>query len=60
MNGGFTRGLVVGSIIGASVSMIMNNDRMVRSRARKKMLRTGKMLLRKSGGIISDVVDVFR
>jgi len=59
MNGGFTRGLVIGSIIGASVSMIMNTD-MMRPRSRKKMLRTGRTLLRKSGGIISDVVDVFR
>ena len=59
MNGGFTRGLVIGSIIGASVSVFMNNDKM-RPRSRKKMLRTGRMLLRKSGGIISDVVDVFR
>ena len=59
MNGGFTRGLVIGSIIGASISIIMNND-MMRPRSRKKMLRTGRTLLRKSGGIISDVVDVFR
>lgn len=59
MNGGFTKGLVVGSIIGASVSMLMNNDRM-RPRNRRKMMRTGRMLLRKSGGIISDVVDAFR
>ncbi len=59
MNGGFTRGLVVGSIIGASVSIIMNND-MMRPRNRRKMLRTGRTLLRKSGGIISDVVDAFR
>lgn len=59
MNGGFTRGLVIGSILVATVSMIMNND-MMRPRTRKKMLRTGRTLLRKSGGIISDVVDVFR
>lgn len=60
MNSGFTRGLVVGSIIGASVSMIMNNNNMMQPRNRRKMMRTGKALLRKSGGIISDVVDVFR
>ena len=59
MNSGFTRGLVVGSIIGASVSMIMNNN-MMQPRNRRKMMRTGKALLRKSGGIISYVVDVFR
>ena len=59
MNGGFTRGLVIGSIIGASVGIIMNND-VMRPRNRKKMLRTGKTFLRKSGGIISDVVDIFR
>ena len=59
MNGGFTKGLVVGSLIGASVSMMMNND-MMRPRNKKKMMRAGKMFLRKSGGIISDVVDAFR
>ncbi|NJD03283.1 MAG: YtxH domain-containing protein [Ruminiclostridium sp.] len=59
MSGGFTRGLVVGSILVASVGMIMNND-MMRPRNRKKMFRTGRTLLRKSSGIISDVVDAFR
>lgn len=59
MSGGFTKGLVIGSIIGASVSMMMNNDAM-RPRTKKKMIRAGRTLLRRSGGIISDVVDVFR
>lgn len=60
MNGGFTRGLVIGSIIGASVSIIMNNNDMMRPRNRKRMMRAGKTLLRKSSGIIGDVVDAFR
>lgn len=59
MNGGFRKGLVVGSLIGASVSMMMNSD-MMRPRNRRRMMKTGRTLLRKSGGIISDVIDAFR
>lgn len=56
---GFTRGLIVGGLIGASVSMIANSD-MINGRSRKKMMRSGKNFLRKSGHIVGDVVDMFR
>jgi hypothetical protein len=59
MNSGFTKGLFIGSIIGASVSMMMNND-MMRPKTRKRMMRTGRTLLKRSSGIIGDVVDIFR
>lgn len=59
MHSGFTKGLVIGGIIGASVSIMVNSD-MMRPRTKKRMMRNGRTLLRKSGGIISDVVDIFR
>lgn len=59
MNNGFTKGLLVGSIIGASISMMMNPD-MMAGRNRKKMMRNGRSFLRRSGHIIGDVVDMLR
>lgn len=59
MHSGFTRGIVIGGIIGASLGMMMNSE-MMKPRTRKKMMRNGRMLLKKSGGIIGDVVDIFR
>lgn len=59
MHNSFTKGLVVGGIIGASVSMMMNSD-MIKPRTRRRMMRTGKTLMRRSGGILGDVVDMFR
>lgn len=59
MHSGFKRGLVIGSIIGASVSMMMHTDAM-RPNTRKRMMKTGRAILRRSGGIIGDVVDIFR
>jgi len=59
MQGNFTKGLIIGSIVGASISMIMNSD-MMNGRAKRKMMRTGKNFIRKSGNIIGDVIDVFR
>lgn len=59
MNSGFTRGLIVGSILGASVSVMMNADKM-NGRAKRRMMRNGRDLLRRSGGIIGDMVGLFR
>jgi gas vesicle protein len=59
MRSGFTRGIIIGSIIGASVSMMMDPD-MMKGRNRRKMMRSGKSLLRKSGSMLGDVVDMFR
>ena len=58
-NGSFTRGLVLGSVIGASMSMMMNTD-MMNTRKKKRMMKSGRNLLRKSGNIIVDVVDLLK
>ncbi|TYQ15996.1 UNVERIFIED_CONTAM: hypothetical protein Cloal_2496 [Acetivibrio alkalicellulosi] len=59
MNNGFTRGLIIGSIIGASVGMAANSD-MINGKSRKKMKKNGIELMRRSGSIIGDVIDLFR
>lgn len=59
MRSGFTRGVIIGSIVGASISMIMNPD-MMNGRNRRKMMRNGRNFIRKSGNMLGDVVDMFR
>ncbi|NLI59226.1 MAG: YtxH domain-containing protein [Clostridium sp.] len=59
MRNGFTKGLIMGSIIGASVSMVMNSD-MMNGKSRRKIKKTSAELMRKSGSIIGDVIDLFR
>jgi hypothetical protein len=58
MQGSFTKGLIVGSLIGATVAMM--NPEMMKNRTRKRMIRGSRMFFRKSGNIINDVVDMFR
>ncbi len=58
MRMGFTKGFIIGSIVGASIAM-MNPD-MVNKKTRKRMIRNGRNFLRKSGDIIGDVMDMFR
>lgn len=59
MQNGFTKGLVLGGLIGASVSMAMNPGGM-KNRTKKRMIRTGRTMLKRSGNIIGDIVDIFR
>lgn len=59
MNGGFAKGMLIGGIIGASISMMVGPD-MNRNKMRKRMMRTGRTFIKKSGNIIGDVVDIFR
>jgi gas vesicle protein len=59
MRKGFAKGLLIGSVIGASVSMAMNSD-MMGDRSRRKMRKNGMNLMRKSGAIIGDVLDLLR
>ena len=59
MRSGFTRGLIIGGLIGASVSMMTNSERM-NGRNKRRMMKAGKNLLRKSSHVVGDVVDLFR
>lgn len=59
MQSGFVKGVVVGSLVAASVSMMMNSD-MMSSKSRRRLMRGGKSFMRKSGNLISDVAEMFR
>ncbi|HOQ37434.1 MAG TPA: YtxH domain-containing protein [Acetivibrio sp.] len=60
MRNNFTKGLVIGSIIGASVGMAMNTGMMMNNRSKKRIKNRGLDIMRKSGALISDVVELFR
>ncbi len=59
MRSGFAKGMLVGGIIATSVGMIMNSDK-VNSGSKRRMMRSGRSLMRKSGNLINDMVDMFR
>jgi gas vesicle protein len=59
MRNGFVKGMMVGGIMAASVGLIMNTD-MMSGRTKKRMMRGGRNLLRKSSHIIGDVAELFR
>ena len=58
MHSGFTRGLIVGGILGASFMMM--HPEVMKDRSKKKMMRNGRDFMRKSGNIIGDVVGMLR
>ncbi|MGE5615148.1 MAG: YtxH domain-containing protein [Bacillota bacterium] len=57
MQKSFVKGVIVGGLLAASVGMMMNSDM---AGARRRMMRNGRNFLRKSGGFINNVVDMFR
>jgi len=59
MGNGFIRGIIIGGLIAASIGLAMNND-LMSSRARKKMMKSGKKFLKRTGGMVNDIVGVFK
>lgn len=55
---GFTKGMIVGSILGASVGMMMEDNGMRKRRGR--MMRTGRRLVRASSDVIDNFSGMFR
>ena len=58
MKNGFTSGIVLGGIVGATMSMIINKD-INMDKTRKRMMRIGKNVYKKSMRMISDIGDMF-
>ncbi|MBP7177119.1 MAG: hypothetical protein KBA53_13010 [Thermoclostridium sp.] len=54
MKNGFTSGMLIGGIVGATVSMIANHDIDVH-KTKKRMMRMGKNMVKKSRRIVSDI-----
>lgn len=57
MKNGFTSGMVIGSIVGATMSMIMNHD-IDMNKTKKRMMRMGRSMYKRSRRIVSDISDM--
>lgn len=55
----FAKGIIIGSMIGASVGMAINSDTMS-NRSRNKLKRRSVDFMRKSGSVIGDVISLLR
>lgn len=58
MRNGFTSGMVLGGIVGATMSMAINKD-IDMGKTKKRMLRIGKNVCKKSRRMVSDISNMF-
>lgn len=58
MRGGFTRGMILGGVLGASIGVMMEGDGMKRRRVR--MMKNGRKMVRVSSDLIDNFTDIFR
>lgn len=56
---GFTSGIVIGGIVGATMSMMMNGDINVK-KTRRRIMRMGRDVFRKSRRIMSDISSMMQ
>ena len=55
----FARGLVIGGLIGASIS-VLTNPEIVDPHMRKKMFRTGRKIMHRSNNVFGDMMHMLR
>ncbi len=55
----FTKGLVIGGLIGASIS-VLTNPEVVDPRMRKRMMKSGRKILHRSNNVLGDMIQMFR
>lgn len=55
----FARGLVIGGLIGASIS-VLTNPEIVDPHMRKKMIRSGRKIWRRSNHVFGDMMHMLR
>ncbi|WP_024833444.1 YtxH domain-containing protein [Ruminiclostridium josui] len=55
----FTKGLVVGGLIGASIS-VLTNPEVVDPRMRRKMMKSGRKILHRSNNMFGEMIHMFR
>jgi ABC-type phosphate/phosphonate transport system permease subunit len=53
------KGVMIGGLVAVSVGFMMNTD-IMSNRTRRKMVRSGRNLVRKASNVICDAVDLFR
>lgn len=57
MRTSFTSGMVIGGIVGAAMSMMVNGDINMK-RTRKRIMRMGRDICKRSRRIVSDISDM--
>ncbi|HEX2928034.1 MAG TPA: YtxH domain-containing protein [Ruminiclostridium sp.] len=55
----FTKGLVIGGLIGASIS-VLTNPEVVDPRMRRRMMRSGRKILHRSNNMLGEMMEMFR
>ncbi|EGD49524.1 hypothetical protein Cpap_3960 [Ruminiclostridium papyrosolvens DSM 2782] len=55
----FTKGLVIGGLIGASVS-VLTNPEVIDPRMRRKMMKSGRKILHRSNNVFGEMIQLFR
>ncbi len=55
----FTKGLVIGGLIGASIS-VLTNPEVVDPRMRKRMMKSGRKILHRSNNMLGEMIQMFR
>jgi len=56
---GFAKGMIIGGIVGASISMAMNSD-MMHGERKRRIMKAGRHFMRRTGEFISDTIGMFR
>jgi len=59
MRTGFTSGMILGGIVGATMSMMLNGDINMK-RTRRRIMRMGRDVFRKSRRIMSDISSMMQ
>jgi gas vesicle protein len=55
----FGRGLVIGGLVGATIS-VLTNPEIIDPHMRKKMIRSGRKIMRRSNNVFGDMMHMFR
>ncbi len=55
----FAKGMLIGGLIGASIS-VLTNPEIVDPRTRKRLIKSGKKIVRRSGNVFEDMVHMFK
>ncbi|AGC68395.1 hypothetical protein Cst_c14040 [Thermoclostridium stercorarium subsp. stercorarium DSM 8532] len=59
MKTGFTSGVIIGGIVGAAVSMMVNGDINMK-RTKRRIMRMGRDVFRKSRRLVADIGNLMQ
>lgn len=55
----FAKGILIGGLIGASISILTNPD-IVDPHMRRRLIKSGKKIVRRSGNVFDDMIHMFK